>query len=196
MKKIKILLCIAIIIICIQVTYSRFITQFPTGTISATTGKAIVDLDYVGIESSDYMDSVPSLLDSKGTITYSFNVKNYITTDVGSTTISNVDLQAFIYVVFYDNSWNVISNLNCALTNDLNEAVSKTTMVTSSTLTINGESITLPIGTIKFSPSETFPKESQVTNTYHLSIQSNIDSLPTSEIVANMKIYCSAEQPV
>ena len=193
MKKIKILLCIAIIIICVQVTYSRYLTQLPDGTISASTGKAIVNLEYIGI--ADYVEyqNRPSLTDSSKKITYNFKVNNY----TSSTAISNVDLKPTIYIVFYNSSNDVISsNVSCTLKNDSSSVVTKTATTQSSTINVNGSSVTLPSGTFKFSPTETLQKNTQNSNTYHLTITPNIESLPASEIIANMKIYCSAEQPL
>lgn len=192
MKKLKVLLCIVIIAICLQVTYSRFITQFPNGSISATTGKAIVNLNYIGIHSEEY-NGRPSLLDSTKEIIYDFSVSNY----TSSTSISNVDLNASIYIVFYDASNNVISSrVDCVLRTDSGVEVTQTELSQAISLTVNNENVSLPVGTLKFSTPETLTKNVQETNVYHLHITPNVDNLPTSEIIANMKIYCSAEQPV
>ena len=192
MKKIKIILIIAIIILCAQVTYARFNTGMPNGNITATVGKEVINLEYTSLSSTQTKDSTPFLSSTSDTITYGFKVNNYNSSNV----ISDVNQKYYIYVVFLDSSDNVKREIDCNLNDTNSESVSKSVLEESKTITVNGTSVVLPVGTFKFSPSSILAGGSANSNTFNLIIKLNEDSLPTEQITPIMKMYCEAEQNI
>ena len=163
MKKLKVIICIIFIILCIQMTYARFYTKEPDGNISGNTGQAIIDMEQGEIQYNEYEQStggtkIPSLYISDDMITNQIFIKNYNKDNQ----ISDVDLKSNIYVVF---------NLN-----------------------VNGVNKTIPKGAIKFAIQDIFKAQEMVRKGYKIEITLKEDSLPTTKIMSNMKVYCQAEQ--
>ena len=195
MKKIRIIFCIIIAIICIQLTSARFITKQPKGIVEGSIGQAVINLEGKNIEYTGYNNdySLPCLFDATDIITYYFNVNNYDSNNI----VSDVDLGYSVYVVFYDETGIVQPDIDCELTEENeDEHIEKEFLTQTRTLNLNGIEKILPEGTIKFTPSNILQAKTKSTHSLKLEIKANIDSLPTSQIFSNMKVYCLAEQNI
>ena len=177
-------------------TYARFYTKEPDGNISGNTGQAIIDMEQGEIQYNEYEQStggtkIPSLYISDDMITNQIFIKNYNKDNQ----ISDVDLKSNIYVVFNENiNTNIISNINCILKDENDKTINGEILTNTYNLNVNGVNKTIPKGAIKFAIQDIFKAQEMVRKGYKIEITLKEDSLPTTKIMSNMKVYCQAEQ--
>lgn len=195
MKKARIILIMLILILGIQLTYSRFSTKKPNGNVQATIGQAVVDIEYSGVHFDGTNTDGQNILHLENyddLIHGYFVVKNF-----KGSNISDVNLKYNIYVVFTNST--VKQNVDCTITDtsSVNTYFTKTKLTESYTLDVNGTSEVLPAGTFKFSSNETLTGgQASTSRQYMLNVFLKESADAFAEVSSDIKIYCEAEQNI